>query len=98
MSIANLFPLRESELEIRGQKIKCRELTQSERETIFTQTKDDSRAAVRAFAAAGCVSPKFDIEEAKTIPAEVVGLIANEVMRLSGLGEDKNADGEAKNA
>lgn len=98
MHITELFPLREKELEIRGKKVRVRELTQEERETVFAQTSADSSAALRAFAAAGCIEPKFTIEEAKTIPAEVTGLIATEVMRLCGLKPDEKTEGgETKN-
>jgi hypothetical protein len=93
-----LFPLRESTLTIRGREVKVRELTQHERDQIARQAKDEGFSPICCFAASGCISPAFNIETAKEMPADVIGIIAKEVMKLSGLSSDDEDKGEAKNA
>lgn len=93
-----LFPLRESTLTIRGREVKVRELTQDERDKIAKSAKEESFSPICAFASIGCVSPAFSIDDARLMPADVVGMIAKEVMKLSGLSSDDEDKGEAKNA
>lgn len=95
----SLFPLRESELTIRGRQIRVRELTQSERDSIAKDAKKDAFSPIAAFASLGCIEPAFTVEDACGMPADVVGTIAKEVMKLSGLSsdEDEAGKGEAKN-
>jgi hypothetical protein len=93
-----LFPLRESTPTIRGRKIRVRELTQQERDSIAKHAKEADFSPISSFASLGCVDPKFSIDEAKAMPADVVGSIAKEVMKLSGLSSDEEGTGEPKNA
>lgn len=98
--MTTLFPLRESTLEIRGTPVKVRELTQSERADIAKLVTEDKFLATAAFAAKGCIEPKFAIEQAASMPADVIAKISREVMKLSGLLDEKEGveKGESKNA
>lgn len=93
-----LFPMRESTLSIRGRDVKVRELTQAERTEIAKVVMEDKFLATAMFASKGCVDPAFTAEDAAAMPADVIGKISREVMKLSGLVVDDDDKGESKNA
>jgi hypothetical protein len=92
---AKLSNLKSSTIKVRGEEVAIRELTAGQRAQLYTVFKDDPVAAmplVCAFCARDGGNPMFTAEEAAELPPDVVDAIANEALKLSGMGGDSPND------
>ena len=91
------FKLKETTVEVRGESVRVREMTHAER-LQWVQVATEDRWAGPALLLSLCIlDPKMTEEEAGALPGEVVQVISNAVMKLSGLAvtEKEKAEKES---
>lgn len=86
------FKLKETTLDIRGSKVRVRELTQSERHKFFKEVSDDKFRAPAVLVSLGLVEPKMTEEEVADEPGDVIQILTDAIMNLSGMKSEKEPD------
>src|SRR5437879_1014217 len=90
------FKLQEATLQVRGNAVRVRELTQSERLKFFKEVSEDKFRGPSLLVSLGLVEPKMTEAEVAEEPGYVVQMIADEIMKLSGMAsteKESNARG-----
>jgi hypothetical protein len=89
------FKLKETSVAVRGESVRVRELTHAER-LRWVQVATEDRFRGPALLISICaLDPKMKEEEVGELPGDVVQLLANEIMKLSGLATGEKVEKEA---
>lgn len=83
------FKLKEAMVDVRGEKVRVRELTHAERLQWVREATDDRYRGPSLLVSLGALEPKLTEEEVGDLPADVVETLSQEVMRLSGMNTAK---------
>jgi hypothetical protein len=100
MSTDTLFPLLEKEVTIRGKVVRIRELTHAERINVLEGYKRDefTKVYLPTIISMCCVTPAFTIEQAASLPGDVVPELGRQCAIHAGLwdedAEEKKEAGE----
>lgn len=83
------FELKTKTVTVRDQNVVVRELTQAERSEFVKQVTDDKFRAPALLVSLASTDPKMTEAEAAEEPAEVITLLASEIMTLSGMDAEE---------
>lgn len=83
------FKLKETSVEVRGEKVRVRELTHGERLQWIRAVQEDRFRGPALIISLATLEPKMTEEEVSELPADVAQVLAEAAMKISNLIKDE---------